>query len=700
MKIFDIFKRDVAKIFKSKVAVIIMIGMTIIPGIYAWLNIDSNWNPYDNTGNIEFAVVNNDKGVTVLDNNVNIGDSLTEKLKTNTAMKWIFTDEETAKSKVESGEYYGAIILPEDFSEKITTLFDGTEIVKPEFIYYVNNKKNAIAPIITTKAVGTLETTLDQAFVSTVVFKAIDKAESMDVADKGVQTIDSVIMKLSEAKGSVGQLRSTLGVVAAAADATSNALSAVKDLLPNAASFSELDPSSARLAFNSLSEMSGKVDENVGAILDAADELSEQVSAAIEDLEIGDAKAKEKIEKIMKVTEALRTILNREQEVISSLRELTGRDVLSLLERKNERALQKLAELDALLSYASEHGTLILDQIKNKCVEVKDAVSDARGYYHNGVENVVNAAINDVSTKLNGIVDAFSFTANAFSKTDLALSSTINALNSTGTMNSNIDVLLGGLENDIDEIIKILGTAGESDLYLKILNLLQNTPEDVADFISKPIKTSQIDLYPIEDYGSKMAPFYTILAAWVGCTLLVSILKVDVEKDKRTKPYQAFFGRFLLFGTIAAIQGLVIGIGDIVMGVQVLNVPLFLLAIMLSSVVFMLIVFSLTISFGKVGEAMAVVLMVIQVAGSGGTFPIELLPNFFQNFQPFMPFYPAMNAVRETVGGFYGATYLANIGLLLCHTIIPLGLGLVIRKPIMKLKAAADESIEETGVIV
>lgn len=156
----------------------------------------------------------------------------------------------------------------------------------------------------------------------------------------------------------------------------------------------------------------------------------------------------------------------------------------------------------------------------------------------------------------------------------------------------------------------------------------------------------------------------------------------------------------MTFGILAVLQGLVIGVGDIIMGVQVVNYPLFLLTIMLTSLVFMLIVYSLTISFGKVGEATAVVIMVLQVAGSGGTFPIELLPGFFQKLQPIMPFYPAMNALRETIGGFYGNNYIMYIGALLLHTIIPLLIGLVFRRPIIRFKQELSEKLEETDLIV
>ena len=151
-KIIEIFKTDMKKVWKRKIAVIILIGLLFIPGIYAWLNIDSNWNPYDNTGNLPIAVVNKDQGLTILNEDINMGSLLVDSLKSNTAMKWIFTDEDDAKANVDKGKYYGVIILPEDFTSKIATLFDGTEIVKPQFDFYVNQKKNPIAPIIVNKA--------------------------------------------------------------------------------------------------------------------------------------------------------------------------------------------------------------------------------------------------------------------------------------------------------------------------------------------------------------------------------------------------------------------------------------------------------------------------------------------------------------------------------------------------------------------
>ena len=209
-KILEIFVNDLKSVAKSKMAIIIILGITIIPGIYAWLNIDSNWGPYDNTGNLPIAVVNKDEGTTILGENVNIGNEMEESLKSNTAMKWIFTDEEDAKINVDKGSYYGAIIIPQDFSKCISTIMEKDELKKPVFDFYINDKKNPIAPIIVNKAVGTIQNSVNQSFVNTVIYKTVSKVEDLDIVNKTDITADDLVVKLREAKVKINELKTMI----------------------------------------------------------------------------------------------------------------------------------------------------------------------------------------------------------------------------------------------------------------------------------------------------------------------------------------------------------------------------------------------------------------------------------------------------------------------------------------------------------
>lgn len=708
-KIFQVFKNDISKIFKRKIAVIILVGLLFIPGIYAWLNIDSNWNPYDNTENLPIAIVNKDNGVEMLNEELNMGELLVENLKSNNSMKWTFTDEEDARTNVDKSKYYGAIIIPEDFSVRIATLFDNSEIKKPEFDFYVNEKKNPIAPIIVNKAVTTIQTNLNQAFVNAIVYNVIDKAEEIDVISKGDSSTQDVIVKLNNAKNSIEQLRTTLTTIALASDSTSNALLSVKELLPtvnNITNSSVASISSMKDVIRSFENVYEGVNNNMALILDASTTLGNNISTKINKVEIDD-KLKDNLTEISNSLDSLLGVLKQFNDTTTEIGNVLDIPSIKELTKLNKEITDEITQIQGEIKNAITKGKDLtseeLKSIKTRITDINKKLSEMKKQFTNTVKPNLNKAFANASTAMNGVTNLVSNLNSSLGKSDSAMGNMIKALDNTGKITDNIDKSLLALQEDIDAIITRLGGASESELYLKLVNLLKNTPDDVADFISTPVETNEIQIYSIDSYGSKMAPFYTVLASWVGCTLLVSILKTNIKEEKKIgtlKPYQAFFGRFMLFAILAILQGLVIGIGDIILGIQVLNYPLFLFTTMLTSLVFMLIVYSLTISFGKVGEATAVVIMVLQVAGSGGTFPIELLPAFFQKLQPFMPFYPAMNALRETIGGFYQNSYIMYIGGLLCHTIIPLIIGLVLRKPIMKMKEELSEKLEETDVIV
>ena len=400
--------------------------------------------------------------------------------------------------------------------------------------------------------------------------------------------------------------------------------------------------------------------------------------------------------------EDIKTKLVAFQENIEEINQTINLTQIEKLREKITEMINKVEDVQKLIESGKDKLENI-DNIKTKMQELQNNVEELEKIYSESVKADLDKSYSDATKSMTDITGVVSNLDSSLGKTNSALGSMMSALNNTKELTDNVDIVLLGLQADIDRIINTLNEGKTGDIYEKIASLLENTPKQVADFLTSPVETNEIDVYEINSYGSKMAPFYTVLACWVGCTLLVSILKTDLkesEEAKNLKNYQKFFGRFMIFGIVAALQGLIIGIGDIILKIQVVNYPLFLLTAMLTSVVFMLFVYSLTISFGNVGKAISIVVMVLQVAGSGGTFPIELLPRFFQVIQPFMPFYPAMSAFRETIGGFYGNTYIMSILGLLSHTIIPLLLGLVFRRNIIHLKQKVNEELEKTEIIL
>ena len=231
----------------------------------------------------------------------------------------------------------------------------------------------------------------------------------------------------------------------------------------------------------------------------------------------------------------------------------------------------------------------------------------------------------------------------------------------------------------------------------ELITLLKSDVLKRSEFLKQPVDLVENRLYPIENYGSAMTPFYTVLSLWVGILLLMSLLSTNVHGDY--KPSEVYFGRGLTFLTLTIIQALIVSLGDIyLLKVQVLNIPLFILISVFTSIVFTSIVYSLVSVFGNIGKAIGVILLVIQVAGSGGTFPIQVTPKFFQNVHPLLPFTYAISAMRETIGGIYMPNLTKDISVLAIFILIFILFTIFLKKPINKITKKVQDKFNESDL--
>ena len=260
------------------------------------------------------------------------------------------------------------------------------------------------------------------------------------------------------------------------------------------------------------------------------------------------------------------------------------------------------------------------------------------------------------------------------------------------------------MKEKLDQIRTDITTLTGDEQYKELLDVLKTDPELLGSFISSPVALDTEAVYEIANYGSSMSPFYTILAIWVGALILVAIIHVKVHPEPgimETKPYQQFFGRYITFFLIGQVQTLIAVLGDLFyIKIQCHNPFLFWFACAMSSFAFTMLIYSLTVAFETVGEAVAVVIMVIQVAGAGGTFPIETLPKIYQAIYRFLPFSFGMNALRETIGGMYAMTYWKCILKLCIVVCVGLFIGLVVAVPFRKLNRMIDKSKEKSGIML
>ena len=589
--VFKVFWNDAKHVGRNVVALVVVMGLAVLPSLYAWFNILSNWDPYgsESTSNIKVAVAYDDTGVDIAGMNINISTNIIEAIKANDTIGWVFTDTtDEAIEGVWAGDYYAALIMPEDFSKDMIS-FLADNMTHPEIIYYTNQKKNAIAPKITDKAKTAVQQQVNATFISTLT-EAIMK--SADVADNiganKLNNSDNSTNQLSSGNSILDILIAKFQIINTQISTFDNVLTALSNIMGTASATAE-----TASGINA-TDLTGNFDSE-------------------------------------------RALLN-ELGRIADKNSLAGSSLFTTISQ----------DIDAVTGYMS-------------------SLSD--------IYNDVNYNIKDFN----------------------------NSINQMGTSIDDTLSMVKGLESNINETIDKLVDFKNSGVYSLLQTAISFNSDELASFVSSPVAIATEDVYPISNYGSAMSPFYSVLSIWVGALILVAIIHVKVHPFDGVKinSVQAFFGRYITFFLIGQAQALLITLGDLFfIGIQCLHPFKFWFASAFTSFVFTMITYSLTVAFENVGEAAAVVIMVIQVAGAGGTFPIQCLPTVYQAIYKYLPFTYAMDALRECVGGTYSWYYWKCILALFVYVLICLFIGLVVAKPCRKLNAIVDKSKEKSEVMI
>lgn len=209
----------------------------------------------------------------------------------------------------------------------------------------------------------------------------------------------------------------------------------------------------------------------------------------------------------------------------------------------------------------------------------------------------------------------------------------------------------------------------------------------------------------MDNNGSAMSPFYTTLSLWIGAVFMVALMQVNVSKKRiatldNPTPCQLYIGRYGVFCLIALMQATIVCVGNVFfLGVECTHFWLYLVTGWIIAVVFSSMVYTLTVVFGNVGKAIAIVGLVMQLAGSGGLMPIQMAPEFFQAVYPWLPFTHAMEALESCMAGIYGNQLWLSWGCLGLFLLGTLFVGLVLRKPTIKMNEYFNKKLDETKLV-
>lgn len=684
--IWTVFKTDIRTLSKCFFACVVVVAIALLPSLYAWLNIYSNWDPYGNTGGISIAVASLDEGYTDADGTYeNKGDDVVADLREATSINWVIVDtEEEAKGGVESGDYYAAVVIDKQFSRNMyRMLTDWTG--KPAITYYENAKKNAVATKITDTAVETLKRSISENYLEVVIDGIMEQSNLLAAdltADDPEAAVKGVLYQAQDLLHACGRMMDAFeavggsGVSESSAAALEAAVANINKNLPDGAQLQQtaaeiqmqLNTALARVerALDRLSSAIGNAPELPSAQQQLRDAAA-QLEKAADTLETWAAGLEDS------GTEAGKTQAEAARQTAAECRK-TAKQLRALAESPDSADL--LADCDALVKSLRT----MVDKIPVTSKALQKELDTVAGQVADTMEGMAALAGDAKAMKT-------------------ALAETADAVGDTmALLRPATEKLLTSLESTIDDLEGLT-----TDEYMDTLvNILGGDPAVYGQYFPEMVQTSVNAVYPIANYGSAMTPFYTVLAIWVGGVILSSLIKIHARTEGLIdpKPAELYFGRYLFFFVLSQIQAAVIVTGDLyILKVQCLHPGMLYLTGALTAFTFSLLIYSLALSFGDVGKAIVVVIMVMQIAGSSGTFPIELLPAIYQKIYRFFPFPYAIDAMRECICGMYGNYYWQQIGFLLLFAAAALLIGLLVRRPFMGLNHFMEEKLEETELL-
>lgn len=714
--IIRIFTSDAKRLATNVVAVVVLMGLSVIPSLYAWFNILSNWDPYGEsaTANLNVVVASMDEGTEIEGMEINVGNMVISNLKENKTIGWVFADtEQEAVNGVYSGDYYAALVIDETFTEDLIS-FLGGDLENPKITYYENEKKNAIAPKITGKVETTVQEEINTAFVSTLAETILKLSDYVATSDPDGDVTTSVLDKLYDLDTDVQTYITIMDSYISIIDAADHLMSATGEVTDQLDSIMEAGRSiansaqaTANGAEDALSTTSDLIMVNLDDLRRAMLALQNTVDDVLKGIQNTGEVGQRQIEALRIAVEALHSQFTKAMDSVTIADPSARKDVdakADAVDKDFEQIDRDLAALEDASKMTSAEAKKMAKEAQQDFDACNDSLDRLYRVYHDEVDPQLNNTMKSLQNSILEVERILNYSSDSVRDVSSALDSYPDMMSFGRERLVATREEAAKMEEKLQDLIADVKDMENNDQYRTLMALIESDPALIADFISSPVNLEEEPIYGVENNGSATAPFYVVLSIWFGALILIAIMHTNLKNEEgyhNLKNYQKFFGRYLVFFLVGQLQTVITVLGCLLyVGIQCHHPFLFYLAASFTSFTFTLFMYSLGFALGNVGEAAAVVLMVIQVAGSGGTFPVEVLPTVFQLLYKYMPFAYGMNALRETIAGMHGVDYIRYLAGMLVYIGVALFLGLVVSIPCKKLNAMVEESKEKTDLLL
>lgn len=705
--IIEIFRKDIKEVFRKTNTWIIIVGLIFLPSMYAWPNILSSWDPYGHTNNIKVAVTSEDAGATVDGKDLNLGNSLVEGLKNNKNLDWQFvSNKQQAEDGVRIGDYYASIVVPKNFSQDMTSV-SRTEPKRATIEYTVNEKINAISPKITNSGASAIANNISKNFVETANGIIFEKLHEAGIKfEENLPSIEKAKQEIFKLNDNFSTYESTLSELIGKVEYGHNILNNVQNTLPEidrVATNSIMIADKAGITINNIQGFNERLLPIINNHLNVVEEVSKEANVIAKELQqkpdkTEEIKARQKAldNRLQASTERLQLVKN----IFEYFNKLSSERLFNnQLERVTTLSndITTIKEVNNNIYNKMDHYDEIADTVKeefvNKSARINEVSSNMNSKLNVEVAPLISQVLSKAEVNIDKVSGIIAGTQGELPAVERKLSETevkiSNAYGKLLSLQAQMPSAKSKIQKLTDEIKKADSGIDKNQLF----NLLKVDYKQQAEFFANPVKLQENKLYHIENYGSAMTPFYTVLSIWVGSLLMSSLLTTKVEdEENKYKPYQKYFGRGLMFIIISLFQTLIITLGDMyVLGTQANSPYRFVLYALLISLLFSSIIYTIVCILGNVGKAVCIVLLVLQLGSSGGTFPIQMTSEFFQTLYPKVPFTYSIGLLREAVGGVYIPAVERDIKILFIYLIVVLAGGAIL----VSLKARSEKLSRE-----
>lgn len=722
--ILRIFKHDIKQLFSNVVTVIIVLGLVLLPSIFSWYNVLACWDVFNNTDNLKVAVANSDEGYQsdLVPLKVNLGDQVQNALLEDKEMEWVFTSEEDAIEGARSGEYYAAVVIPQSFSKDMMTFYS-PEVEHASILYYTNEKKNVVAPKLTERGADDVANKINTIFVEKVSEVGLNVASSLvDYTDNKqfVNQITQLSDNIATLSGRMTQASEVVSGYSSLLSASESLIASSADLLGETSDSAQqvLDTTNnAKQSINSLTDAMAVSTDALHSALEKSTNSFEGVSESIDTAFTSSGTAVTTTASSLDTqAEAVRNQAVSMRAMADSLErcsvppEFEG--TLDAFVSQVRASADTQDQLAQSLTAAADSIRTQNDEAQAHHAEVKDLAEQAKGSiedlsqdYNNTIKPELEKLQTQVEKSSTLLFDNASQLSSVTEDINGASGSLVDTL---AVAQNNLDSSAQSLKESSEYLAQLssdITTAVSSEDWQGLKQIFQTDPHELAQSLASPVQIERTALYPASNFGSQMAPLYTMLGLWIGSLLLLVAVKVKVSSRTLAevgypKLHQVFWGRFLIFACLSFVQSSILALGNLLfLQVQATEPLLFLVCYWVSGLVFTFIIYTLVVSFANLGKALAVFLLIIQVSAGGGSYPLPMLPDFVQALSPFLPLTHAINALRAAMMGLYQMDFWVEIGLLLVFVVPFMLLGLLLRKPLMNLLNWYVRKTEESKLI-